>query len=296
MRRESWTIRDLLKVTTEYLKKKEIDSPRLSAEVILAWQLNINRVKLYLNFDQPLHDREVAAYRSLIKRRLNREPIQYITGTQEFWSLDFVVGPQVMIPRPESEILVEQVVSLYHQKRMPETQNPRILDLGTGCGVLAIVVARELKEATLWASDVSPDALNLARLNAKKHGVEDRVKFMLGDMWQGFSNQLLSFDFILSNPPYIASGAIDLLPSEIRDYEPTLAFDGGEDGMFFIRKIITEGPRYLNTGGWILLEMDPEQTSKAFKLIENINSYREKIRLRDYSHYYRIVMAQTGSK
>ena len=296
MRRKSWTIKDLLKVTTEYLKKKEVDSPRLSAEVLLAHQLNITRVKLYLDFDQPLHDREISAYRSLIRRRLNREPIQYITGIQEFWSLDFLVGPQVMIPRPESELLIEQVIPLRSEKRMPETHNPKILDLGTGCGALAIVLARELEEASIWASDISSKALNLARLNAKKHGVEDRVEFILSDMWQSFTDQHFSFDVILSNPPYIAFDAIDSLPPEVRNYEPRQAFDGREEGMFFIRKIIMECPRFLTPGGWILLEMDPEQTTKAFKLIEEIDSYREKVRFRDYSHHYRVVMAQTGSK
>ena len=112
MRRKSWTIKDLLEVTGNYLREKGVDSPRLSAEVLLAFQLQVDRVKLYLNYDQPLHEREVAAFRELIKRRLNREPIQYITGVQEFWSLDFTVGPQVLIPRPETELLVEQVVSL----------------------------------------------------------------------------------------------------------------------------------------------------------------------------------------
>jgi len=293
VRQESWIIKDLLKVTTDYLKKKEIDSPRLSAEVLLAHQLNINRVKLYLNFDQPLHDREIEGYRSFIKRRLNREPIQYITGIQEFWSLDFVVGPQVMIPRPESELLVEQVVALCHRDRLTAGQSSRILDLGTGCGALAIALARELEGAFVWASDVSHEPLNLARLNAKKHGVEDRIEFILSDIWDGFKDQDLTFDIILSNPPYIASDAIDSLPPEVRNYEPRLAFDGGEEGMFFITKIIMDGPRYLKPGGWILLEMDPEQTPKAFNLIEKSNSYRAKVRLKDYSHHHRVVMAQT---
>jgi release factor glutamine methyltransferase len=131
---KTWTIKDLLNVTSGYLRKKEIESPRLSAEILLAHQLNISRVQLYLRFDQPLHDREIAGYRSLIKRRLSREPLQYITGTQEFWSLEFNVGPEVMIPRPESELLVEQVASLFSKDRLPEQRNPRILDLGTGSG------------------------------------------------------------------------------------------------------------------------------------------------------------------
>ncbi|MDP6178994.1 MAG: peptide chain release factor N(5)-glutamine methyltransferase [Desulfatiglandales bacterium] len=287
-----WTIKELLKVTTDYLKTKKIDSPRLVAEILLAHQLNINRIKLYLNFDQPLRKSEITGYRSLITRRLGREPLQYIIGIQEFWSQDFIVGMQVMIPRPESELLVEQVISLCKGGRLPENQNYRILDLGTGSGVLAISLAGELEEASLWASDISRDALNLARLNTQKHGVEGRIEFCLGDMWQAFLDQDLKFDIILSNPPYIASEAIDTLPAEVRDYEPRLALDGREEGMYFISKIIMEGPKYLNPGGWLLLEMDPKQTTKAFILIEESDSYKEKVRLKDFSNRYRVVMAK----
>jgi len=293
---KSWTIKELLKVTIDYLEKKEIESPRLSAEILLAHQLNIDRVKLYLRFDQPLHDKEVAGYRSLIKRRLSREPIQYITGVQEFWSLDFAVGPQVMVPRPETELLVEHAVALCRGNRSAQGACARILDLGTGCGALAVAIARELEEVSVWASDVSQEALTMARENAKRHGVEERIQFVLSDLWQGLSNQELTFDIIVSNPPYIRSEAIDSLPPEVRDHEPRQALDGGEEGMDYIRNIIQEAPKHLNPGGWILLEMDPEQTTKALGLIEANKNFGEKARLKDYSHYYRVVMAQKKDK
>jgi release factor glutamine methyltransferase len=296
VRQKSWTIKELLEVTTNYLEKKEIESPRLSAEILLAHQLGISRVKLYLNFDQPLHDKEVAGYRSLIKRRLSREPVQYITGVQEFWSLDFAVGPKVMVPRPETELLVEHVVALCRRDRLAEGACASILDLGTGCGALAVAIARELDGVAVWASDVSQEALDMARRNAKKHGVEERIEFVLSDMWQGFSNRELTFDIIVSNPPYINSEAINFLPPEVRDYEPRQALDGGEEGMCYITNIIQEAPKHLTPGGWILLEMDPEQTTKALELIEASNRYGEKIRLMDYSHYHRVVMAQTIEK
>ncbi len=293
MSARAWTIKELLQVTTEYLEKKDIDNPRLSAEILLAHQLNTNRVKLYLNFDQPLDDTEIAGYRPLIKRRADREPIQYITGIQEFWSLDFVVGPQVLIPRPESELLVERVISLCKEERLPENLNPNILDLGTGCGALAVALARELEEASIWACDISRDGLEVAKLNARKHGVQTRIEFRLGDLWQPFMDQELMFDVILSNPPYIASETIDSLPSEVREQEPRLAFDGREEGMFFIRKIITEGPEFLKPGGWILVEMDPEQTSKALNLVEKSNNYENKDRIKDYGQKYRVLVAQS---
>jgi release factor glutamine methyltransferase len=292
VRRKSWTIKDLLEVTGNYLREKGIESPRLSAEVLLAFQLKFDRVGLYLNFDKPLNEREVAAYRELIKRRLNREPLQYMTGIQEFWSLDFAVGPQVLIPRPETELLVEQVVSLRDDKILTKGIDLRILDLGTGCGVLAVSLAREFERASVWASDVSAEALAIAKMNAKKHGVEDRIEFLLGDMWQGMIDLSLVFDVIVSNPPYIASDHISSLPPEVRDHEPRSALDGGEQGMHFIKEIIKEAPKYLDTGGWVLLEMDPEQTAIAMELMDKNNDYMEKRRIKDHSGCYRVVMAQ----
>jgi len=287
-----WTIKELLEVTADYLEKKEIDRPRLCAEILLCHQLKINRVKLYLAFDQPLNEREVSGYRSLIKRRLNREPIQHITGVQEFWSMEFIVGPQVLIPRPESELLVEQVISLYKAGGQTEESGPTVLDLGTGSGALAVSLARELGGASLWASDISPDALDIAGKNVKRHGVEDRIQFIHGDLWQPFKEKTFTFDFIISNPPYIAIEDYDSLPPEVRDYEPRLALDGHNQGMFYIEKIIMEGADYLNPGGWLLIEMDPVQTSKALELMEQGNCYGEKRRIRDYSRNYRVVMSQ----
>ena len=206
-----------------------------------------------------------------------------------------MVGPQVMIPRPESEILVEQMISLCKEERLPENLSPSILDLGTGCGALAVALARELEASSIWATDISREGLELAKSNAKKHGVQEKIEFRLGDLWQPFMGQELKFDVIVSNPPYIAPETIDSLSSEVREYEPRLAFDGREEGMFFIRKIITEGPEFLKPGGWILVEMDPEQTSKALNLVEKSNNYENKERIKDYSHKYRVVVAQSTS-
>jgi release factor glutamine methyltransferase len=289
---DKWTIKELLNVTSDYLTKKEIESPRLTAELLLAHQLNRTRIKLYLNFDQPLSEGEVSGYRNLIRRRVDREPLQYITGTQEFWSLDFIVGPQVLVPRPESELLVEQTISLFKGRTPPEAGRPRILDLGTGSGVLAVSIARELEDATLWASDISKEALVLARLNAKNHGEAERIDFRVGDLWEPFMGEDLAFDGIVSNPPYIATEAFDGLPPEVRDHEPRVALDGGEKGMLYIEKIIRTGPDFMNPGGWLLLEMDPEQTMKALSLINETGRYGSKRRVKDYSDRYRVVVAQ----
>ena len=292
MRHKSWIIKDLLKVTADYLKEKEVDSPRLTAEILLSHQLNTDRVNLYMNFDKPLTEKELSGYRSLIKRRLRHEPIQYITGSQEFWSLDFMVDPQVIIPRPESELLVEQAVKRIGANFTPQNQSPKILDLGTGSGALAISVAKEVPQARIWATDLSAAALSLARSNAEKHGVSERIQFMRGDLWDPIINLDITFDIIISNPPYITSEEYNNLPPEVRDYEPRLALDGHEGGMYFIEKIIRGGLDYLSPGGWLIMEMSPDQTEKALLLIEQINGYGEKTRIKDYSHTYRVVMAQ----
>ena len=292
MRRKSWIIKDLLNVTADYLKEKDVDSPRLTAEILLSHQLKTDRVNLYLNFDKPLTEHEISGYRSLIRRRLLHEPIQYITGTQEFWSLDFMVNPQVLIPRPESELLVEQAVKRFESDFAQQNRNPRILDLGTGSGVLAISVAKELPYARIWATDLSEGALNVARRNAEKHKLSDRIEFMCGDLWEPMTHLDFQFDLILSNPPYIASEDYGDLAPEIRDHEPRVALDGHEGGMYFIEKILQEGPVHLNPGGWLLMEMAPDQTERALLLAEHINGYGEMTRIKDYSHAYRVVAAR----
>jgi release factor glutamine methyltransferase len=187
---------------------------------------------------------------------------------------------------------VEQVVSLHKEKQSPDSLSTRILDLGTGCGVLAIALARELEDACIWASDISQEAVDRAILNSRKHGVEDRIQFIVGDLLQPFMDLDFTFDVIISNPPYIASEDFDILPPEIRDHEPRVALDGREEGMFFIEKIIQEGSDHLNPSGWLLLEMDPGQITKALKLIENSSGYAGKKCIRDYSNHYRVVMVQ----
>ena len=279
-------------VTAEYLEKKGIDSPRLTAEILLAHKLNVDRITLYLIFDQPLTENELSGYRTLIKRRLQREPLQYIVGVQEFWSLEFAVTPQVLIPRPETELLVEQAIERLKAVPAEENKPPGILDLGTGCGAIAISLAKAVQQARIWATDISAEALKLARLNAEKHGVSDRITFIQGSLWEPLLDQGLTFDHILSNPPYIATEEFENLSPEVRDYEPRLALDGHNDGMTYIQTIIREAPVFMNPGGWIMLEMAPGQTEKALGLIGDIKDYGEKTRIKDYSHRYRVVMAQ----
>ena len=294
MKRKPWTAKGLLGVATDYLKRKGIHNPRLDAEVLLAHQLNLDRVNLYLNLDKPLTGKEVSGYRSLIKRRILGEPLQYITGVKEFWSLEFVVNSEVLIPRPESELLVEQALVLVKMTNGFGIESPKILELGTGCGAVAVSLAKELQDARLWATDISAGALKLASLNANIHGVLERIQFRQGDLWEPLRDDDIAFDIILSNPPYVASVDYDELPVEVRKYEPRSALDGGEEGVRYIDRIIKGGVDYLKQGGWIILEMAPDQTARALRLVSQTKGYGEKDRVKDYSHRYRVVVAQKG--
>jgi len=292
MARKKWAVREILNVATKFLADKGIESPRLCAEVLLSYQLKKSRVELYLEFDQPLSSSEIADYRSLIRRRLKREPLQYITGHQEFWSLDFLVTPAVLIPRAETEVLVEEAIKLKESNLLSNCGQPEILDLGTGSGAIAISLAKEIESATIWASDISLEALAVARDNAKHHNLDRRIKFCEGDLWQPFSGSSITFDMIVSNPPYVPAEAFKTLPQEVRHYEPRIALDGHENGMHFIEKIIEESGVYLKSGGWLLIEMDPDQTERALYLIDSTESFSYRERLKDYRKKYRLIKAQ----
>jgi release factor glutamine methyltransferase len=292
MTQKRWTTQQILRVTTEFFRDKRIESPRLCAEVLLSYQLKKSRVELYLEFDQPLSSSEIADYRSLIRRRLKREPLQYITGHQEFWSLDFLVTPAVLIPRAETEVLVEEAIKLKESNLLSNCGQPEILDLGTGSGAIAISLAKEIESATIWASDISLEALAVARDNAKQHNLDRRIKFCEGDLWQPFSGSSIAFDMIVSNPPYVPAEAFKTLPQEVRHYEPRIALDGHENGMHFIERIIEESGVYLKSGGWLLIEMDPDQTERALYLIDSTESFSYRERLKDYRKKYRLIKAQ----
>jgi release factor glutamine methyltransferase len=251
---ERWTVLKVLQWTTEYLGLKGIDQPRASAEVLLAHVLGLERIQLYLNFDRPLTPDELAAYRGSIRRRAAREPTQYITGKQEFWSLELEVTPAVLIPRPETELLVEKALELV------KSSSKRVLDLGTGSGAIAIALTHECRAVRVVATDISCSALQVARRNASRHGVNDRIAFVATDLFQGFSSSSPPFDVILSNPPYVGEKEFPQLAPEIIRYEPKAALLAGPEGLLVIRRIISEAWPYLKAGGSLLLEMGVGQS------------------------------------
>jgi len=286
-----WKIKELLEVSADYLKDKGIESPRLTAELLLSHALGLDRISLYLRFDQPLTHPELSRYRSLIARRIRHEPLQYITGIKEFWSLEFAVDQRALIPRPETETLVEKSVAILKERAERHSNAPMVLDMCTGCGAIAVAIAMEIPEACLWATDISEEALELAQLNAKKHGVSHRIVFKKGDLWAALDYTLPKFDLIVSNPPYVPSEEFETLPQEIKDYEPRIALDGGPKGTEILTRIFKEAPEYIIPGGWIIVELDPRQVDSIMRFIKETRRYGQVRLEKDYTGTNRFIIA-----
>ena len=247
-KQEIWTVLKVLTWTKGYLVEKGVENSRLEAEWMLCSVLGLDRVGLYVNFDRPLTDAELALYRGLVARRSRREPLQYILGTQEFMELEFDVTPAVLIPRHDTEVLVTEAAKL-------AAPPCRILDIGAGSGCIAVALAKALPQAEVLGVERSPEALVLAERNAGKHGV--RVTLFEGSLFEPFPGQ--RFDLIVANPPYIPTDDLENLQPEVRDFEPRGALDGGADGLDFYRLIIPAAPDYLSPSGWLLFEVGISQ-------------------------------------
>ena len=285
--KSSWTILELIKWTTSYFTTHDIDSPRTTAELFLADVLNIKRIDLYLQYDRPLIPSELEGFKALIKRRVGREPVAYIRGSKEFWSMDLKVTPDVLIPRPETECLVEAVLS--HLLDTNGGKAKKVLDLGTGSGAIVLALASQSSDHLFFASDLSSKALEVASENAKRHGLEKRVCFFSGDWFYPFRNNAVLFDFIVSNPPYIRSDDIGRLQPEVCEYEPRMALESEKDGLGAIRHIVQQAHAYLNHDGYLLLEIDHNQKNDVRHIIDQTDQYQEVSFSKDYSGYYRVV-------
>jgi len=284
---ETWTLLRLVRWTTGYFQDRGIESSRSEAEILLAHCLGMRRIDLYLNHDKPLTEAELASFKTLIKRRVAREPLAYITGSREFWSLPLTVGPSVLIPRPETECLVEAVLPVLDD---PAGQAKRVLDLGTGSGAIAIALAHEHPEHRYVAMDRSRAALKIARQNARTHRVDRCIQWFCGDWDAAFSPNGPGFDLIVSNPPYIRSGDMAGLQPEIRLHEPTSALDAGKDGLLCLRRIITSAHGYLRPGGLLALEMGCDQADAVRSIAETAGCYASVRVIKDYSGLDRVVV------
>ena len=284
---DAWTIQRLLEWTTTYFQSRDIDSPRATAEILLAHALNLRRIDLYLRYDQPLISGELEPFKELIRRRVLKEPVAYILGRREFWSMDLSVSQDVLIPRPETECLVEQALSVLTADHT--TPCRRILELGTGSGAIILALLSRMGPAVGIASDISYCALQVARNNARMHGLEDKIHFLCADWTQPFKAQYGSFDMIISNPPYIQTHQIKNLQPEIQRYEPLQALDGGDDGLRCLRKIVREAHRFLQPGGALLMEIGHDQRQAVQNIVTTCKHYASPVFYTDYSGYDRVV-------
>jgi release factor glutamine methyltransferase len=275
----TWTILKLVQWTSAFLQRRGIDSPRTTAELLLAHVLHLERVQLYVRYDQPLEPAELAAFRGLIQRRLRREPVAYILGRKGFWTLDLQVGPEVLIPRPETERLVE--AALAQLTKLSPGRLARVLDLGTGSGALILALASAAPQHRYFASDVSAAALATACRNAQAAGCGGRVAFFAADWLGAVRRDAEPFDLIVSNPPYITRGALPGLQPEIALHEPRLALDGGADGLRCHRAIIADAGRHLAAGGVLILEIGSDQRAALCALCDQGGVYDEVRCLKD---------------
>lgn len=281
---ETWTIIKTLQWTTDYFQSHEIDQPRTDAEVLLAHALHLKRIELYTNYDKPLRDQELKAFKSLIQRRILREPVAYIIGKKEFWSLDLTVTPDVLIPRPETECLVEAALDF-----IPKGTDRNILDLGTGSGAIILALAHERPGHRFYAVDRSEAALTVARKNAQRHGLEKAITFLRGNWFEGVQNLKKQFDIIVSNPPYIPTRQIEELSPEVARYEPRYALDGGSDGLDAVRFIIRTAPDYMVPTGKVFLEIGYDQRSAVAALTKDLGCYKDFECRKDYGNNDRVV-------
>lgn len=271
---ESWTVMHMVRWSAAYLEAKGVDSPRLTAELLLAHTLGVERLQVYLQFDRPLTPDELAAYKPLLRRRAEREPLQYIIGSAPFRSLDLIVDRRGLIPRPETEYLVDVLREVAGAGRQFE----RALDVGTGSGALALSLVAEEIAASALAVDISADAIRLAEENAVRNGLRDRIEFGQGDLGAAWGGR--SFDLVVANLPYVPDAEWDETEPEVRDWEPPGALRGGQDGLDVVRSFLAAAPGCLESGGWLALELASNQTEPVAGELRTSNAF-EGIRVRD---------------
>lgn len=278
----SWTIGSILNWTRQYFSEKGVDNPRLDAEVLLSRILGQDRLHLYVHFDQPLEQKELQAFRESVKQRALRVPVAYITGSKEFMGLEFSVTPAVLIPRPDTEILVEGALDLLRGSACPQ-----LLDIGTGSGAIIVSMLDRLPDARGTAVDISAEALAVAKTNAEHHAVAGRLVLRQGDLFAPVGNE--QYDAILSNPPYIPDREIAGLEPEVR-HEPQAALAGGADGLDYYRRILHDGPQHLKTGGFIAVEVGINQAQPVAAMADGTGMLRTHSVLKDYAGKERVVV------
>jgi release factor glutamine methyltransferase len=290
-----WTVIDIIKWGTGYLSEKGFDEARLTVELLLSETLGLKRFDLYVKHDQPLRREDLDKFKVLLKRRLSHEPVQYIIGKTNFYSIDLKIDSRALIPRPETEVLAETVIE-HCRTYLSQREIVRVIDVGTGSGCLAIAIARFVKNSSVTAVDRSDFALDLARENAAATGTTGRIEFVRADFLELGKNVFNeSFDILISNPPYIARSELETLSEDIRQFEPVEALSDGRDGMTFFRKISESAHVFLRDGGWVFVETGFGQAQKVRAIFAD-HGGTELLVKKDLSNIERIVRARFFSK
>ncbi len=275
-------ISKILKTAAEILRESGVAEPRREANSLLAFALNKNQTFLIAHDDYELSIEEKNRFENFVKRRADREPFQYIVGRQEFYGLDFMVTPDVLIPRPETELLVETAIEI-----LPP--NARFCEVGVGSGCICVAILHELKTATAVGLDTSAAALKIARKNAEANNVSEKLELKKSDVFENLRGE--TFDLIVSNPPYISAEEMKTLQTEVRDFEPWMALTDGGDGLSIIEKIIIDAPRFLNKRGFLLLEIGHEQSSDVQKMFDK-SIWRSVEAFEDFQGIERLIKAE----
>ena len=284
-----WHVLELLEWTTGYFEKHNIPNPRLDAEVLLGHLLKKSRLQLYLHFDMPVFQNDLTVLRELIKKRVALTPISYLTNHKEFMSLDFYVDERVLIPRPETEFIVETIL------KTKGNTSQRLLEIGTGSGVIAIAIAVNMPECEIIATDISKDALAVAEKNRGTHDCTERITLLPGDLFEPIKSlESPQFNWIVSNPPYIMTSERESLSPDVRDYEPHIALFAGDDGLSIIHRLVAEAPNYLHPEGKLIFEIGDEQVKSVQALLEEQQAYKNYRFIKDYAGKDRVVLASVG--
>ena len=287
---EAWTIKRLLGWITQYLTERKVDSPRLSAEMVLCHVLGRKRIELYTQFDTVVQRPQLDRLHELVRRAGLHEPVAYLVGKTEFYSLEMEVCPDCLIPRPETELLVERAIEFLRARKGPQ----RVVDLCTGSGCIAVAIAANCKTASLIATDICDKALAVAARNVEHHGLTDRVRFLSGDLFDPIRLQLDEgpFDLVVSNPPYVTAGEYDELDCNVRDYEPRLALHAGPDGLDVIRRIADKAASFLGIDGALMLEIGAHQAAAVTDLVRQARGFSD-IRVdKDFRGHDRVMIAR----
>ena len=294
MPKKIWRVVDLLDWTSGYFEQHGIPNPRLDAEVLLGHLLNKTRLQLYLHFEMPVFQEHLTPFRELIKKRIEHTPVSYITNRKEFLSLDFYVDERVLIPRPETEQLVETILATKTDTAQ------RLLELGTGSGAIATSLAVHQPEWNIVATDISEPALAVAQKNAETHACTAQITFLSGDLFEPIKTidkpEQRQFDWIVCNPPYIKRAERENLSPDVRDYEPEIALFAGDDGLAVIRRLIAEAPQYLAPNGKLIFEIGDTQSDCVQSLMNAERAYCTYELLKDYAEKDRLVLASMPSE